>query len=449
MIKIRKIFKDLRASFIVASVFALTFVLIFNINTSGVTKEDNKSNDFAVVVKDSGLWLVNLSIPDNEVLIDNGGVFKNPKISPDGDNVAYTKGEDLYIATANLIEEEREVIKVSEKIVSYNWSGDSEIVYSTENGGLNSFNIKSKKTSTHIESNDRYEGILADGHGTIYGEKYRYYTKDNEEYIESKGIISYKLDQGEEKLIIPSDPINYDIEDLGLLPKVAGISKDGSFVYIWCKVHSASMNADGVGFGVYDVKNNNFTAFDKDKIMVLAYKDNLAINPIDGRRPVLNIGGGRNMNINKTLGVLDVIEGDFTPILPKSMTGGNIPYGIAVKGMVTMTPSFSRDGRKIVFSASQAVVEMEQWAKMPHNIFVIDMETKKVEKITKGNSFDFAPIFASNEEKIIFARKDQGDYISLWRIKDGKEEIVSKDIKLSEYSWYYGHYNLEESLDIY
>lgn len=49
----------------------------------------------------------------------------------------------------------------------------------------------------------------------------------------------------------------------------------------------------------------------------------------------------------------------------------------------------------------------------------------------------------------LYTRKDEGDYISLWRVQNGKEEIVAKDIKLSEYSWYYGHSNLESSLDIY
>lgn len=432
--------------------FVLTIVLTFTLgfdNALGEIIEDRNSNDFAVIVKENGLWIVDLVNLGGEVIIDKGGLFKNPRISPEGQNVAYTKDEDLYISSIDLAKGEKEIIKVAEKVVSYGWGDNNELAYSTEKGGLNSLNLKSKKSSIYVESNEQYEGIVGDGRGTVYGEKYRYYTKDGEQYAEAKGVISYHLGQSEEKLIIPSKPISEDGEDLGFLPEVAGISKDGAYVYIWCKVNSASINADGVGLGVYDVKNNKFTPFNKEKIFALAYKDNLAINPVDGRFPVLNNGGIRNMNVNKTLGLVDVISGTFTPILPENMIASDKPYDIDAKGMVTMTPAFSPDGKKVIFAAANANEDMHQWAKEPHNIYAIDMETKQVEKITKDKTFDFAPTYMLKGKGIVFARKDEGDYISLWKVQNGKEEIVAKDIKLSEYSWYYGHYNLESSLDIY
>ncbi len=447
MIRIEKSLRRLIILFLLTIV--LTLVLGFETNTLGEIIEDRNSNDFAVMVKENGLWIVDLVNRGDEVIVDKGGLFKKPRISPDGQNVAYTKDGGLYISSIDLTKGEKEIIKIAEKVVSYGWVNNSELAYSTDKGGLNGFNIKLKKSSIYVKSSDYYEGIVGDGKGTVYGEKYRYYIKDGEQYGEAKGVISYHLGQGEEKLIIPSKPISEDGEDLGFLPEVAGISKNGAYVYIWCKVNAASMNADGVGFGAYEVKNNRFISFDKEKIFALAYKDNLAINPVDGRFPVLNNGGVRNMNYNKTLGVVDVITGIFTHILPQSMTGGGVPYGIAIKGMVTMTLNFSPDGKKVVFSAAEAVVDMHQWARIPHNIYSIDIETKKVEKITKDRTFDFAPTYISKGKGIVFARKDQGDYISLWKVQNGKEEIVAKDIKLSEYSWYYGHYNLESSLDIY
>lgn len=447
MIKIWKKPKGLITLFTLT--IAFTLILGFKVNALGQIKENGGPNDFAVMVKEDGLWVVDLEKPGGEVIIDKGGIVKNPKISPNGQSVAYTKDKDLYISFIDLTKGEKEIIKISEEIISYGWVDNNELVYSTEKGGLNGFNIKSKKSSNYVKGDDRYEDIVGGEQRTVYGEKYRYYEKDGEQYIEAKGVVSYQLDRGEEKLIIPSKPISEEGQDLGFLPEVAEISKDGDYLYIWCKVYSASTNADGVGLGVYEVKNNKFTSFDKEKIFALAYRDNLAINPTDGRLPVLNNGGIRNMNINKSLGIVNVITGTFTPILPKSMVGGDEPYGIAVKGMVTMTPAFSSDGREIVFSAADANVDMHQWAKMPHNIYTIDMETKKVEKITKDNTFDFAPTYISNGKGIIFARKDQGDYISLWRVENGKEEGVAKGIKLSEYSWYYGHYDLEGSLDIY
>jgi hypothetical protein len=428
---------------------ALTITTGFATNALAETKENKNNNDFAVMVKDDGLWTVNLSKSGNEIIIDKGGVFKNPSISPDGQNVAYTKDEVLYISPIGLNQGNKESIKVSEKVVSYAWANSNNLSYSTEKGGLNGFNLKSKNSSNYIESEERYESIVGDGKGTIYGEVYRYYIKDNHQYAEAKGLISYKVALGKSKVIVPSQPISEDGKNKGLMPAVAGISKDGDYVYIWCKVHSGSTNSDGVPFGVYEVKNNKFTPFNEEQIFALAYRDNLAINPVDGRLSVLNNGGVRNMNINKTLGEVDGISGTFTPILPQNMIASDEPYGITAKGMVTMTPAFSPDGKKIIFSTSNANENMQQWDKDPHNIYTVDLGTKKVEKITKDNTFDFDPTYISNGAGIVFARRTDENDISLWRLQDNKEECISKDIKLDKNSWYYGHYKLENILDIY
>lgn len=77
------------------------------------------------------------------------------------------------------------------------------------------------------------------------------------------------------------------------------------------------------------------------------------------------------------------------------------------------------------------------------------MKSKKVEKITSGNNFDFAPKYISKGAGIVFARKTGENVISLFRLKGNKEECIAKDIKVGEYSWYYGHCKMEEGLDIY
>lgn len=441
-----------------ANILALIIVMVLIITSELVTSilvkaKDNKvTTDFAVITKEDELLLVNLSKTDKEMLIDKGGVFTTPSISPDGQNVAYTKDKCLYIAPIHLNQEKKEVIKVSEQVVSYGWATSSDLAYSTENGGLNGFNATSKKFFTYIKSEEHYEQIAGDGKGTIYASVFSYHTKDGYQYYQDKGLISYNIALGKEKVVVPSKPISTetnDMKDLGFLPEVAGISKDGAYVYIWCKVHSASVNSDGVGFGVYEVKNNKFTAFNKEKIFALAYQDNLAINPVDGRFPVLNNGGVRNMNINKTLGVVDIISGTFRPILPKDMIASDDPYGFTAKGMVTMTPALSPDGKKVIFSAAKANEYMQQWHKEPHNIYTVDLENKKIEKITEDHNFNFHPIYISKGEGIVFARVIDENTISLWKLQGNKKECVAKDIKLDERSWYYGHFNLKNSLDIY
>ncbi|MBC8059433.1 MAG: PD40 domain-containing protein [Clostridiaceae bacterium] len=455
MINSGKIPKRLIILFTLTIVAILTITTGFAISVLGEIKENKSSNDFAVMVKEDGLWAISLSTLGNEIIIDKDGLFKDPNISPKGHNVAYTKDQNLYLAEVDLIQGKKQVIKISEKVLSYTWANNNDLVYSTEKGGLNGFNLGAKKSSRYIESQDMYQGLVGDGKGTVYGDIYMHYTKNGKQFIKDKGVISYELELGKEKIIVPSRPSSEDINgiaDMGLMPTVAGISKDGAYVYIWAKVHSASTNSDGVAFGVYDAKNNKFTTFNKEVIFALAYKDNLAINPLDGRLPVLNNGGARDMNINKTLGQVDVTSGSFTNILPESMIAtSKEPYGLTAKGMVTMTPAFSPDGKKVIFAASKARENMQQWTNDPHNIYTVELGTKKVEKITKGNSFDFAPNYISKGRAIVFARRI-GDDISLWRLQDNKEELIAKGMKYYDanyYIWYYGHYKLESILDIH
>lgn len=434
----------------VTTAFMLTVTGAFVSSTLGQTKEKKNADDFAVVVKDNSLCAVNLSKLSNEVTIDKGGVFKNPRISPNGYNVAYTKGQSLYVAATDLKQGQEKTIKVADKILSYAWGNNNDLLYSTENGGLNGFSLKTKQSSLYIKSQHRYEDIVSDKKGNIYGNVYKYYTKDNNQYIEAKGLIRYDLALAKESLIIPARPWNDNNGDTGLNPVAAGVSKDGEFVYIWCKSRAGSLNADGVPFGVYDVKNNKFTPFNNEQILALSYKDNLAINPENGKMPVLNNGGARDMNINKTIVTVNVTNGTFETMLPQNMISTtNDPYNTIAKGMVTMTPSFSPDGKKVIYSASDASNDVQKWLKSPHNIYAIDVNTKRLEKITDGNSFDFAPKYILKGQGIVFARMNSENNISLFRLKENKEECISKDIKFNEENYYYGHYNLEQSLDIY
>ena len=197
---------------------ALTIVVVLIITAELVTnvlvkaKGNKVTTDFAVITKENGLWLVNLSKTDKEMLIDKGGVFTTPSISPDGQNVAYTKDKSLYIAPIDLNQGKKEVIKVSEQVVSYGWATSSDLAYSTEKGGLNGFNAASKKFSTYIKSEEHYEEIAGDGKGTIYANVFRYYTKDGYQYYQDKGLISYNIALGKEKVVVPSKPISKDDE---------------------------------------------------------------------------------------------------------------------------------------------------------------------------------------------------------------------------------------------
>ncbi len=445
MIKMKKSPKRLITvlSIITAVIVTLTSTSVANV--FGKNVRDNKS--VAVIVKGNELLSVDL-ISNNMNVIDKGNILKTPIISPKGEYVAYTKDGTLYIGNISS-NKQYEAIKGTSNVTSYGWQDDGVLVYSTEEGGLKAYELNNKKYSSYIKSENRYEGITGDGNGNIYAEEYRYYTKDGQQYIENKGVISFNANTLENKLIIPSMPMNEEAADMGLRPKIAGISKDGNYLYIWRKTVAGSLNADGVPFGTYDVKNGKFIPCKDENIFALAYNDNLAINPLDGKLPVINNGGVRNMNINKTLGMVDVTSCSFTNILPESMIATDGLYGLTAKGMVTMTPSFSLDGKIVAFSGAKATENVEDWNSEAHNIYSVNPDTKKVEKLTKANTFDFAPVYISTYGDLAFLRKTAENKASLWKLQGSTEKLVVDGINLDEDAAYYGHYNMENILDIY
>jgi hypothetical protein len=177
----------------------------------------------------------------------------------------------------------------------------------------------------------------------------------------------------------------------------------------------------------------------------LEYKDNLAINPVQSNLSILNNGGIRDMNVNKTISLLDALTGKFTPVLPANMISTtNDAYNMIYKGMVTMTPSYSPDGKSVLFSAAKAIesknsLNSNAWLKEDHNIYLVNPGTKKVKKLTNKHTFDFAPKYILGGQEILFLRKTSEKQFSLFILKGNKEECIAKDVLNYEDNYFYGH----------
>ena len=75
------------------------------------------------------------------------------------------------------------------------------------------------------------------------------------------------------------------------------------------------------------------------------------------------------------------------------------------KDLVAMTPNFTLDGEKLLYSATKNLGDISganfndpyglnvyaAWENQPHNIYEYDLKTSKVNKITEGDYFDFMP----------------------------------------------------------
>lgn len=430
-------------------VYGVTTKAFASTNLDPNNAKDTKQNvkNLAAVVKEKSLNVIDM-ISGQEKEVDKDGEFKIPKISQQGINVAYIKDKSLYI-TENMSEDNKAIVKVSEEPVSYTWKDKDTLIYSLYKGGLYEFNLKDKTTKVYINSQERYKNMVIGKDGKIYAEKYYDYIKDGQQYSSSKGIISYDVINKIETEIIEQRNYSEEKNDLGLTPVISKISPDGRYIYVLMKTKSGSTNSDGVAIGIYDIDKSLLVTFNKDQILMLGYNDNIAINPIYNDIAVLNNGGNRYMNLNKTLVTINGTKGTWEEILPKDMISTNGVYGDVAKGIATMTPTFSTDGKKVIYSGARAMEPGSEWDKEPHNIYSIDLESKKVEQITASKTFDFAPKYINNGKDIVFLRKASDKELQLWKSGDNKESCLAKGIKIDDNSFYYGHYNLEGLIDIY
>lgn len=435
-------------SLIAAMMFTSTSLLsanaVFADNNNPL--KTNPTTEFSVFVANDGLYMSELK-ENNPILLDKSDKIKLPVISKDGLYVAYTKEDNLYICNIKT----HETTQVSKNVESYDWNNSGNLIYSVKNTGMSMYNTSAKKSTKLIDNEYDYYNISCDSKNKIYANKKLEYTKDNMQYGKSIGIVSYDLDNKEEKVLLESKEGNEKelgekstfselLESLGSTPKVSKVSSDDRYLYIWNTAHSGSISADMTEFVVYDLLNNKF--IENNNMIALAYKDNISQNPVDSNLVAVNNGEGREMYYNKTLGIFNVESNTFTSLIPEDQ--------------VSMMPDYSNDGKNIVYSGTNSLKDdisqsLKIWENQPHYIYQVNTDTKKVTQITNSESFDFMPKYLLNNE-ILFIRKDDDSY-SLWKTKDGVETKIadSLNFKSESYtaSWYYGHYATEKVIDVF
>lgn len=261
--------------------------------------------------------------------------------------------------------------------------------------------------------------------------------KNGYDYRQDYGILFFNPVTKDKKIIVKSIPNKMDVGgDLGMYPILTGISKDDKYLYIWKHPHSASLSADGVDLAVYDLLNNNLIEYTNPNIISLGYSDNISPNPKNSRYLALIYGGGREMNNNKDLVVLDILTGKFQSITPKDEAA--------------MTPYYRSDGKTILYASSpeqkQGILALSEWlSNGKHHIFSIDTTTKQIKQLTNNKIyFDFSPKCIDNKD-IIFFRSDKDENVSLWKYDNGKESMLADGlIFYTDMNYpsqnYYGHF---------
>ena len=415
-----------------------------------------------VVVRKNELLSVSLNDKNENITLDRGGSFSRPLISPNKKYVSYLKDKVLYITT-----DKQEHIKVADNPrelsfalqLSFAWKDENTLLYSPASGGLYGYNVVNKISKPYLTNEFTYQNITLDDKGRIYAEQYLYYKKNGAYFINDYGVLFFNPVTKEEKIVIKSIPNKMDTGgDLGMYPVITGISNDNKYLYIWEHPHAGSLAADGVPLAVYDILNTKLIEYANPNIISLGYKDNISPNPKDSRYLALIYGGGREMDNNKDLIVLDILTGKIQSLSPS--------------GEAAMTPYYLSDGKSILYASSQkqkeGILGLANWfSKVNHHIFSINAITKQIKQLTSNpNYFDFSPIYIKsnslhiksnplhiNNKDFLFFRSDKTENVSLWKYANGDETMLADGLIFYDdidypMQNYYGHFNTTLFTDV-
>ncbi|MDD2447744.1 MAG: DUF4825 domain-containing protein, partial [Tissierellia bacterium] len=440
------------------SLFAAILILISGFTVACSILPDNTSEEmdsFVVYIKEDGLYYSYLS-GANETKIHQGNSFAYPLISSGGNYIAYTKEDSLYIYSVKDKSYEKIDDGIDHYYRSYDWIDDTSLIYgSGEKSGFTVWNVLSKEKRSHLDEY-YYTGLISAKNDMVYASKASRWTTAEGDFMSNDGIVEISLNNYDENKkqfstnIIVEGRKSTD-DTIGYNPVVWDISADGRYVYIMEKPASASLSSDVIGIGIYDLKEKTHTEF--IDIETLSYKNHLAINPANNMIGLIE-GAGRDMIENKRVITLDMYK-------DKSNDISHI-NNITDEDFVAMTPSFTLDGKKLLYSATEAISPnnitdynqiYNEWEKQPYSIYEYDLDSSRVRKITEGNDFDFMPMDISNDE-ILFSRYKGNDYYSLIKLVNGKENIVADNIMFSGGKdnhpfGFYGHIHTEMGMDIF
>lgn len=426
-----------------------TFMVgIMVLGTGNICQAETKEA-FAVYIKADGIYLSFVDSQSTKKL-DKGTKIKYPKISPDGTAVAYIKNNNLYVCKIS----DGKISKVANGESAFDWIDDTKLVYGNSTGGIIVRDIKTSKNMELGSKKYHYYHIESDGKNQIYANKFKMVIKEDGTYQYPQGIIRINTNTGKGKRLISPKPA--DERGLSYSPQIAGISEDGSCLYIWERTSSGSTSADGIRLGVYDIKKNVFYHSSFEDVVdsyetpyqylpaLLQNKSNFSYNPNNPKELAVNSGTGREMYQNKAVGILNINNESY-----KNLT---------TKDQVTMTVDFSKDGKSVYYSGSKAleyrIGDEEQsiwdiWENQEHGIYKKILSTGETVQLTKG-AFDFLPK-EIEENKVLFIRKNKENY-QLQLIKNGKIIKIADFIDFeSEYinARYYGCYYADRVIDYY
>ena len=126
-------------------------------------------------------------------------------------------------------------------------------------------------------------------------------------------------------------------------------------------------------------------------------------------------------------------------------------FGIIIKpNIVRMTPSFTKDEMRLLYSAGPEFKDdYRPFAAGINHIYEYNFQTNEELQLTQGTEgFDFYPQDIRNKELILLRIVKGENLTSVKRNCDGLESTIMEHLPLEGYS-YYGHFDVSEVMTIH
>jgi dipeptidyl aminopeptidase/acylaminoacyl peptidase len=245
--------------------------------------------------------------------------------------------------------------------------------------------------------------------------------------LEKQGISRFSPGEGKEAEIytVPLDANGKPGEMI-----LASWDKTGKYVLLWqTPLLSVSMYNDGAPLYALPAQGGRLREVVE---CMLADPSFLAPSP---KKPLLALveGCGRETWTNKRIVLVDPASGKRT-----ALTG---------KETATLWPSWSPGGGKIAFTAGPDIGEQEGNSLLAHfsnrRIWVMNAKGSEKRKLTDDAAFqDNRPLWSADGSRLLFARFDQNERVSLWMISaegDRLSRVIDALTPAPEYGWFSNH----------
>jgi dipeptidyl aminopeptidase/acylaminoacyl peptidase len=409
---------------------ALAFLFLLPSCLPREIKDEPRPLGKLAYVQDGNIWVK--ALPDGEAIqLTTDGKNFSPRWSPSGRWIAYKKGRDYDSPFWIMRSDGKEPRRIGRLV---EWSPEADRLAFFDGRDLGLVNADGTG-ATSLKLQEAEVGTVKEVSQFIWSPDgsqiacrwwERSHTPDDA-ILEKQGISRFSLGEGKEAEIY-TVPLDADGKPGEMI--LAGWDREGKYLLLWqTEILSASLYSDGAP--LYALSAHGGIPREVEECM-LANPDFLASSP---KEPLLALveGCGRETWTNKRIVLVDPASGKRT-----ALTG---------KETATLWPSWSPDGRKIAFTAGPDVGESKEKYPDVHflnrRIWVMNANGSEKRKLTDDAAFqDNRPLWSADGSRLLFARFDQNERVSLWMISaegDRLSRVVDALTPAPKYGWFSNH----------